>query len=46
MHNYDVVIRGGMVITESVAACADVGIRGEQIAGIGTDLPAGAREID
>jgi dihydropyrimidinase len=46
MHNYDVAIRGGTVITESVTARADVGIRGEQIAAIGIDLPPGTREID
>lgn len=46
MHNYDVVIRGGTLITESVTVRADVGIRGEQIAAIGTDLSPGIREID
>src|SRR4030088_386195 len=46
MQNYDVAIRGGTVITESVTVRADVGIRGEQIATIGTDLPRGASEID
>src|ERR1700730_7838003 len=46
MHNCDVIIRGGTVITESVTVRADVGIRGERIAAIGTDLAPGASEID
>jgi dihydropyrimidinase len=46
MHNYDVVIRGGTVITESVTVRADVGIQGEQVAAIGANLPPGASEID
>lgn len=43
---YDLVIRGGTVGTASGVFAADVAIRGEAIAAIGLDLPAGAREID
>lgn len=43
---YDLVIRGGTVATATGAFAADVAIRGETIAAIGLDLPAGAREID
>jgi len=46
MQNYDLVIRGGAVITEQAVVRADVGIVGEQIAAIGIDLPAGTSEID
>jgi dihydropyrimidinase len=46
MQSYDIIIRGGTVITDSATVRADVGIRGEQIAAIGIDLPPGASEID
>jgi dihydropyrimidinase len=46
MQNYDIIIRGGTVITESTSVRADIGIRGEQIAAIGIDLSSGASEID
>lgn len=46
MRPYDVVIRGGTVATGSVVVQADVAIRGDVIAAIGADLPAGTREID
>jgi len=45
---YDVVIRGGTVYDGSGApgVPADVGIRGDRIAGVGTIAERGAREID
>lgn len=43
---YDLVIRGGTLATATDVFCADLGIRGERIAAIGVDLPAGAQEID
>jgi dihydropyrimidinase len=46
MQTYDVVIRGGTVVTDSVTMDADVAIRGEVIAAIGAELPPGTREID
>jgi dihydropyrimidinase len=46
MQNYDIILRGGTVITESTSVRADIGIRGEQIAAIGIDLSSGASEID
>jgi dihydropyrimidinase len=46
MNNYDIIIRGGTVVTEATTVRADIGIRGEQIAAIGIDLPPGASEID
>src|SRR4051812_48251250 len=46
MQSYDVVIRGGTVVTDSVTVQADVAIRGEVIAAIGAELPPGTREID
>ena len=43
---FDTVIRGGTVATASDTFAADIGIRGETIAAIGLDLPAGREEID
>ena len=43
---YDIVIRGGTLATATDVFRADLGIRGETIAAIGLDLPAGAQEID
>ena len=45
MSEYDLVIRGGTVVTESDAFRADVGILGERIAAIGLDLKGG-RALD
>jgi dihydropyrimidinase len=42
---YDLVVKGGLVVTAEQAFVADVAIAGERIAAIGTDL-AGARELD
>ena len=46
MPDYDLVLRGGTVATASDVFRADIGIRGEQIAAVGRDLPRGAAEID
>ena len=43
---YDIVIRGGTVVTATDSMKADVAISGETIVAIGRDLPAGVREID
>ena len=43
---YDIVIRGGTVVTTTDTFQADVGIRGETIAAIGLDLGPGRHEID
>src|SRR3978361_602143 len=45
MAEYDLVVRGGTVVTESDAFRADVGIRGERIAAIGENLE-GERSLD
>lgn len=46
MGEHDLVIRGGRIATATAVFRADLAIRGERIAAIGQDLPAGAREID
>ena len=46
MQPFDLVIRGGAVVTASDTMQADVGVRGEAIAAIGQDLGAARREID
>jgi dihydropyrimidinase len=46
MKPFDIVVRGGTVVTASDNMRADVGIRGETIAAIGEDLDRGQREID
>jgi len=43
---FDVLVRGGIVVTGTGMARADVGIRGEQVAAVGPDLPAeGAKRV-
>lgn len=43
---FDLVVRGGIVATGAGMARADVGIRGEQVAAVGPDLPAeGAKQV-
>ncbi len=42
---FDLVIRGGTIVTEAMHAVADIGIRGETVAQMGNDL-RGEREID
>ncbi len=44
--SYNLVIRGGTVVTASDTVRADVAISGESVVAVGRDLPAGAREID
>ncbi len=44
--SYDLVIRGGTVVTASDTMEADVAVSGETIVAVGRDLPGGAREID
>jgi dihydropyrimidinase len=46
MPAFDLVIRGGTLVTATDTAEADVGIRGETVAAIGRELAAGRREID
>src|ERR1051326_1406631 len=46
MQAFDLVIRGGTLVTATDTAEADVGIRGETVAAIGRGLEAGRREID
>jgi dihydropyrimidinase len=42
---YDLVVKGGLVVTAERASVADIGIVGERIAAVGAGL-AGARELD
>lgn len=46
MQPFDLVVRGGVVVTAADRMDADIGVRGETIAAIGRDLPPGTREID
>ena len=46
MDDFDLVIRGGEVITASERMTADVGIRSERIVALGEGLGHGKREID
>src|SRR5437764_9610033 len=46
MEAFDLVLRGGTVVTAADLAEADVGIRGEAISAIGRGLGEGRREID
>ena len=46
MQEYDLVIRGGTVVTAADTVRADVGIVGEKIVAVALDLPRGAEEID
>jgi dihydropyrimidinase len=43
---YDLVIRGGTVVTASDASQSDVGVKGGRIVALAESLPAGSREID
>ncbi len=45
MPSFDIVIRGARIATATDLFTADLGLRGETIAAIGHDLPAGRREI-
>jgi dihydropyrimidinase len=42
---YDLVVKGGLVVTAEGASVADVGVAGERIAAVGDEL-VGARELD
>src|SRR6266516_7075107 len=46
MQAFDLVIRGGTMVTATDTAEADVGVRGETVAAIGRGLDQGRREID
>jgi len=46
MADFDLVVRGGTVATASDTMRCDIGVVGERIAALGTDLGAGKREID
>jgi len=46
MVHCDLVIKGGLVATESATVEADVGITGETVVAIARELPAGRNEID
>ena len=46
VNEFDVVIRGGTVATDTDVFEADVGISGQRIAAVGRSLAAGRREID
>jgi dihydropyrimidinase len=46
MPDYDLVVRGGTLVTASDVAAADVGIRDGRIAALAAGLPAGREEID
>ncbi len=46
MSDYDLVLRGGTVVTASDTMRADLGIRGGRIAAIAESLPASGRTID
>ena len=46
MDSFDLVIRGGTVVTAADTVRADVGIKGGKIIAVGLDLPKGDKEID
>jgi dihydropyrimidinase len=46
MADFDLVIRGGTVVTAADSMCCDVGIRDGRIAALADGLDAGGREID
>src|SRR5215468_5978283 len=46
MQSFDLVIRGGTVVTATDSFVADIGIRGETITALGLGLNAGRHEID
>ena len=46
MAAYDLVIRGGTVVTAADCSDCDIGIRGGRVAALGLGLAAGDREID
>lgn len=46
MAEFDLVIRGGTVVTADAKFRADIGVRGETIAALAPDLGPGTREVD
>ncbi len=46
MSDFDMVIRGGTVVTASETSRADVGVHGGKIVALGADLGAGRKEVD
>ncbi|MDJ0944017.1 MAG: dihydropyrimidinase [Kiloniellales bacterium] len=46
MADFDLVVRGGTVVTAGDTMRCDVGVAGERIAALGVDLGPGVREID
>ena len=44
--SYDLVVRGGTIVTAADSYVGDIGIRGGRIAAIGDGLPRGAQEVD
>ncbi|MBL6946400.1 MAG: dihydropyrimidinase [Rhodospirillales bacterium] len=46
VQDFDLVVRGGTVITASEMMQCDIGIRDGQVAALAVDLPEGRREID
>jgi dihydroorotase len=46
MTEFDLVVRGGSVVTPDRMITADLGVRGGRVAAISDALPAGAREVD
>ena len=46
MRDFDLVIRGGTVVTAADTVRADVGVRGGRILAVGTDLAPGQTEVD
>ena len=43
---FDLVVRGGTIVTAADTFAADIGIRDGRIAALGTDLTPGTREVD
>ncbi len=46
MDGFDLVLRGGTVVTASDTTRCDVGVRDGRVAALGADLATGARELD
>ena len=46
MSDYDLVIRGGTVVTAADTVRADVGVRGGKIVAVAEAITGGAKEID
>jgi dihydropyrimidinase len=46
MEQFDLVVRGGTVVTAADTSRADVGIRSGKIVAVGLDLPKGRAEVD